>query len=117
MYLINANSRSHDARMRFCTDLTGGEFAAAADAARNIGSTVILGDRLVSITLQRLWGALSVFQKLRLVFYLCKSLSLLALTSCTRLDNKDPSSFFTVCTPLSIPNGDELQEMIDSLQV
>lgn len=112
-----------------CADLTGGEFAAAVDAARSIGASVILGDRLVSITLQRLWGALSVFEKMRLIFYLCKSLLSLALTLQGRTDiiplptqNNDdnirelPSSS-TVCTPLSIPSGDELQEMIDSLQV
>lgn len=35
-----------------------------------IGSRVSLGDRLVSITIQRTWAALSRWEKLRLVFEL-----------------------------------------------
>jgi len=36
----------------------GGEFAAAAAAANDVGAQLVLGDRPVEITLQRAWDAL-----------------------------------------------------------
>ncbi|KAK9806486.1 hypothetical protein WJX73_002146 [Symbiochloris irregularis] len=48
----------------------GEEFRVALREAQQIGAKIMLGDRLVSITLARTWAALSAWQKIRFVFEL-----------------------------------------------
>lgn len=45
----------------------GEEFRVAVCEARDAGASVVLGDRPLSITLARLWGALSLWEKARLL--------------------------------------------------
>jgi len=48
----------------------GTEFAAAAQEAFKYGGLVILGDRDVNVTLWRAWRALTVWDRIRLLYYL-----------------------------------------------
>lgn len=48
----------------------GDEFRVAVREANQIQASVVLGDRPLSITLNRLWTALSFFEKVKLVFSL-----------------------------------------------
>ncbi|EGC30462.1 hypothetical protein DICPUDRAFT_99532 [Dictyostelium purpureum] len=48
----------------------GSEFITAFVEAKKVGSLVVLGDRLIEITLQRVWNSLSTWEKLKFVFYL-----------------------------------------------
>ncbi|KFM24781.1 TraB domain-containing protein [Auxenochlorella protothecoides] len=45
----------------------GEEFRVALRSAQQVGAKVVLGDRLVSVTLARVWGGLSIWEKLSLV--------------------------------------------------
>jgi pheromone shutdown protein TraB len=46
----------------------GMEFRAAAQTAKELGDIpVVLGDRMISITMMRFWGGLSVWDKFRLI--------------------------------------------------
>jgi pheromone shutdown protein TraB len=45
----------------------GEEFRVAVKEAQKIGASVVLGDRPLSITLSRLWAALSLWEKCRLL--------------------------------------------------
>jgi pheromone shutdown protein TraB len=47
----------------------GEEFKSANDAGLKIKSQIVLGDRPVSITVDRLWSGFSLFQKFRLLYY------------------------------------------------
>ncbi|KYQ92819.1 hypothetical protein DLAC_05404 [Tieghemostelium lacteum] len=48
----------------------GSEFITAFLEAKKIGATVVLGDRLVEITLQRVWSSLSRWEKFKFVYSL-----------------------------------------------
>jgi len=48
----------------------GAEFLTAFVEAKKIGAVVVLGDRLIEITLQRVWNSLSRWEKMKFVFYL-----------------------------------------------
>lgn len=50
--------------------MPGEEFRAALGAAQRVGAQVVLGDRPVSVTLARLWEALSGWEKARLIGHL-----------------------------------------------
>lgn len=45
----------------------GGEFKAAVASARELKVPVILGDRMVGITMMRLWNGLTAWQKTKLI--------------------------------------------------
>jgi len=42
----------------------GAEFRAAMEAATPFRSKIMLGDRPIQVTLQRVWGALTLWEKL-----------------------------------------------------
>ncbi|KAF2073802.1 hypothetical protein CYY_004896 [Polysphondylium violaceum] len=48
----------------------GAEFLTAFVEAKKIGARVVLGDRLIEITLQRVWNSLTRWEKMKFVFYL-----------------------------------------------
>jgi pheromone shutdown protein TraB len=49
-----------------CRIAQGEEFRVALREAHAIGAQVVLGDRLLSITLARVWAALGMWEKVKL---------------------------------------------------
>ncbi|EFA85985.1 hypothetical protein PPL_01218 [Heterostelium album PN500] len=49
----------------------GAEFITAFIESKKIGAKIVLGDRLVEITLQRVWNSLTRWEKIKFVFCLC----------------------------------------------
>lgn len=68
----------------------GAEFAATAQEAKKIMSTIYLGDRDVSITLRRAWHSLSWWQRIKLLYGFCTAVRIFYATSFTYL-SKDVS--------------------------
>lgn len=54
--------------------LPGGEFKAAAEAAKLCDASIVLGDRDVSVTIQRVWAGMPVYAKATLIYQLLASL-------------------------------------------
>ncbi|EGG25294.1 hypothetical protein DFA_03543 [Cavenderia fasciculata] len=48
----------------------GAEFITAYLESKKVGAKIVLGDRLVEITLQRVWNSLTRWEKIKFVFYL-----------------------------------------------
>jgi pheromone shutdown protein TraB len=63
----------------------GEEFRVAVQEAQKIGASVILGDRPLSITLSRVWSALSLWEK-------CRLLGTLLWTGLSMLDSDEMKS-------------------------
>lgn len=63
----------------------GEEFRVAAQEARKLGVNLVLGDRPLSITLSRLWAALSLWEK-------CRLLGTLLWTGLSMLDSEEMKS-------------------------
>jgi len=60
----------------------GEEFRVAVNEARKIGARVVLGDRPLNITLSRVWSALSLWEK-------CRLLGTLVWTGMSMLDSEE----------------------------
>ncbi|ELR16496.1 TraB subfamily protein [Acanthamoeba castellanii str. Neff] len=56
--------------------MPGSEFRAAAQEGMKYGARIVLGDRPVEITLKRTWGNLSVWEKLKLLYFVLMDTSL-----------------------------------------
>jgi len=50
----------------------GSEFRAGFEEARKLNAGVVLGDRPISITIKRAWAKLSLFEKLKFIYFCAK---------------------------------------------
>lgn len=78
--------------------MPGEEFRVALAAARAVGAQVVLGDRPLNITLARVWGALSTWEKARLSgSLLWTGLSMLDTEEMRQEIERMKASFFFFC--------------------
>lgn len=69
----------------------GGEFRAGAEAAKLCNASIVLGDREVGITVQRVWKGMSGYTKVQILFQLLFSM-------------------------VYRPSGDQMREMVEELK-
>ncbi|KAJ4956596.1 hypothetical protein NE237_013379 [Protea cynaroides] len=91
----------------------GDEFRAARKASEEVGAQIVLGDRPIEITLERVWNSLKWKEKLRLVISVLRG-----ITSSTDLseknlkDSETDDSFFQLYEQLSFSYPSLLQPLI-----
>nr|CAG4641085.1 EOG090X0AQH [Eulimnadia texana] len=88
LYLLFLSTSAHLTRQLGMAP--GGEFRRAYNEARNVpGCTVHLGDRPIHVTLQRALGALSLWQKMKLVWHLLTSRETISPEEVERCKQRD----------------------------
>jgi pheromone shutdown protein TraB len=67
---VNLFTMFYKLMMKMYNLTPGGEFRAAAAAAKDLGVPLVLGDRIVGITIMRFWKGMTFWDKLKLFYVL-----------------------------------------------